>query len=253
MKKLTVIVISYNFENWIEKCLCSIVEQQTNFNFDIFIRDDKSTDYTREVIQNFVEKQPNRSRFRLFFENKNLGVNKNIELLISNCQSQYISHIDGDDYFIDPQKLQSQVDFLDENPEFVIHSTSYFHHLVDDTIYPSGWWYGPMKQVCDIQDIIHLNYVGFGRTFRNLFDEFKKLWSNPNWPIFYHDDWFLNFFIMKWGKSYFPFGYPTGNYRITATGKFASLTDEKKHQIEQECKVILLEEYHKFLEECNRI
>jgi glycosyltransferase involved in cell wall biosynthesis len=71
MKKLTVIVISYNFENWIEKCLCSIVEQQTNFDFDIFIRDDNSTDSTREVIQNFVEKQPNRSRFRLFFENKN--------------------------------------------------------------------------------------------------------------------------------------------------------------------------------------
>lgn len=116
IKKLTVIVISYNFERWIEKCLQSIAEHQTNFDFGIFIRDDSSTDSTRELIQNFIKAQNDRSRYRLFFEEENLGVNKNYELLISNCQSQYISHIDGDDYFINPQKLQFQVDFLDENP-----------------------------------------------------------------------------------------------------------------------------------------
>jgi glycosyltransferase involved in cell wall biosynthesis len=249
MKKLTVIVISYNFEKWIEKCLSSIVEQQTNFDFDVFIRDDNSTDSTRTVIMNFVNNQPDVSKFKLFFEDKNLGIHKNLELLIKNCESQYISHIDGDDYFTNQDRLQEQVDFLDQNTEFVIHSTSYFHHLANDTIYPSNWWYGPVKQVCDIQDIIHSNYVGFGRTFRNLFTEFNKLWSNPNWIIFYHEDWFFNFFIMKYGKSYFPFGYPSGNYRITGTGKMTKLPDEKKREIEVECGRILQEEYQKFLAE----
>ena len=58
---------------------------------------------------------------------------------------------------------------------------------------------------------------------------------------------------MKWGKSYFPDDYPSGNYRITTTGKFAHLPNEKKSQIEEDCKVILMSEYHKFLEESNRI
>ena len=71
MLKLTVLVVSYNFEKWIEQCLQSIVEQKTNFDFDIFIRDDNSTDLTRQIIKNFVESQDNKSRFKLFFEEVN--------------------------------------------------------------------------------------------------------------------------------------------------------------------------------------
>lgn len=249
MKKLTVIVLSYNFEKWIEKCLSSIVEQQTNFDFDIFIGDDNSTDSTRTVIMNFVNNQSDVSKFKLFFREENIGAHKNIELLIKNCESQYISYIDGDDYFTSPDRLQKQVDFLDQNPEFIIHSTSYFYHNQDDTITPQGWWYGPVKNVCEIEDISHINYILFGRTFRNLFTEFDKLWSNPNWREFYYADWFFNFFLMKYGKSFSPNDYPSGNYRITGLGQMTKLPDEKKREIEVECQGILYEEYQKFLAE----
>jgi len=247
MKKLTVIVISYNFEKWIEKCLSSIVEQQTNFDFDVFVRDDNSLDSTREIIKNFVDSHPDRSKFKLFFEDENLGIHKNFELLIKNCQSQYISHIDGDDYFTSPDRLQKQVDFLDQNPEFIIHSTSFFHHNQDDTITPQGWWHGPVIDICSLQDIIINNYVGFGRTFRNLSGEFEKLWSNPNWLIFYHEDWFFNFFLIKYGKSFWCSEYPSGHYRWTGTGKMSSLSLDDRYKIQRECERILEEEYQNYI------
>ena len=246
MSKLTVLVVSYNFEKWIEQCLQSIIEQKTNFDFDIFIRDDNSTDLTRQIIKNFVENQDNKSRFKLFFEEINLGIHKNYQILISNCESQYICYIDGDDYFTDPTRLQNQVDFLDQNPEYIIHSTSYKHHMSDDTIYPVGWWFGPLKVSCEIGDIVEKNLILFGRTFRNLGNEFEKLWNNENWLIIKWEDWFLNFFLLKYGKSCC-YDYPTGHYRQTGVGRLSSLPPDMVQYHEDECRKILRKEYENFL------
>jgi glycosyltransferase involved in cell wall biosynthesis len=242
--KLTVIVISYNFENYIEDCLRSIVSQKTDFDFDIFIRDDNSTDNTREVIQKFVNNQEDSSRFKLFFEPLNLGIHKNLEVLISQTDSDYINHIDGDDYYIDPTKLQSDVDFLDQNHEYIMRTSGYVYHLPDGTNYPfnEGWWFAPVKKELSQMDIIDVNYVSGGRTFRNLGKKFNALWSNDYWCDFYHEDWFMNFFLLSFGKC-FQYDGPQFCYRITGTGKLTGLSNDQLEKINTNCKEILKIEF----------
>ena len=111
--KVTVCVVTYNQELYIEQCLQSIVDQETNFYFDVLVSDDCSSDKTREIIQQFAEKYPN---IKLLLRDKNIGALENFVDTHKTATGEYICHIDGDDYWL-PTKLQKQTDFLDRNTE----------------------------------------------------------------------------------------------------------------------------------------
>ena len=125
MMKLSVIVPSYKFSKYIDDCLNSIVNQKTNFQFEILVRDDFSQDGSEGLIERIINQNSNPNIvFRYFKSSENLGCFGNIQLLLNKCSGEYIAYIDGDDYFTDEYKLQKQVDFLDENLEFSLHCTS---------------------------------------------------------------------------------------------------------------------------------
>jgi glycosyltransferase involved in cell wall biosynthesis len=128
--KLTVIVLTFNHERFISKALTSILNQKVDFDFQILVADDGSTDNTVNLIQQFANEIP--GKIILFQKQNNKGIKNNIFSLISAIQGLYIANLDGDDYWSDPLKLQKQIKFLDLHPEYngVFHDAKIVH--IDD-------------------------------------------------------------------------------------------------------------------------
>lgn len=106
-------IITYNHIDYISNALDGILTQKVNFDFEIVIGDDASTDNTQEIILQYQKKHPN--IIRPILHNKNVGMMKNMVLTLENCKGKYIALCEGDDYWIDPQKLQRQIEFMEDN------------------------------------------------------------------------------------------------------------------------------------------
>jgi glycosyltransferase involved in cell wall biosynthesis len=116
---VSVLFITYNHQNYVEQALGSILSQETSFPFEIVIGDDCSTDGTREFIEQAA--QQHKDRIRLSNPVKNIGAAENFIQLFNACVrggAKYIAYLEGDDYWIDKNKLQKQVDFLEKNPGY---------------------------------------------------------------------------------------------------------------------------------------
>lgn len=117
--KVSVFVLCYNQVKFIRKCLDSIVNQKTNFDFEVVVHDDCSDDGTKEVIEEYASKY---SFIKPIYESENQYILKNIYGVLKKsylkCNGDYIAYLEGDDYWTDEDKLQTQVDFLDNNPDF---------------------------------------------------------------------------------------------------------------------------------------
>lgn len=118
---LTVNVCTYNHKEWIGKCLDSILEQKTDFDFIVRIFDDASTDGTQDICRKYKEKYPD--IIELYFAEKNLGfvngVMQNPLRSYQNITTPYYLYIEGDDYRIDKDGFQIQVDALESHPECI--------------------------------------------------------------------------------------------------------------------------------------
>jgi len=136
-KIITVCVITYNHNEFISHALNSIAAQKTNFNYDILIADDCSTDGTKEKVLAFSK---SRSNVSLILQGSNVGPAKNFIELISTPKTKYISYLEGDDYWTDPYKLQKQVDYLEANPDVSCCATRFnaiYNNAVKKTLFPN--------------------------------------------------------------------------------------------------------------------
>lgn len=109
---VSVCVVTYNQEGYIRECLQSVVDQDTDFDFEVLVADDCSTDDTRSIVREFAEKYPH--ILTPIFHTKNIGAFNNYVFVHQAAKGKYIAHLDGDDYWL-PGKLQIQKKFLDEN------------------------------------------------------------------------------------------------------------------------------------------
>ena len=114
--KVSVLTITYNHERYIEQTVRSALMQQTDFEYEIVIGEDCSTDRTRDVLLRLADECPD--RLRLLFREQNLGGARNFADAFAHCRGEYIALLEGDDYWSDPQKLAKQVAFLDAHPEY---------------------------------------------------------------------------------------------------------------------------------------
>ena len=129
MLKLSISLITYNQEKYISEALDSILRQKTDFDFEIIIGDDASTDKTSEIIESYLQAYEN---IRFLKNDENLGIQKNISNVFKNCQGEYIALLEGDDYWLDENKLQKQVDFLDNNKNCVACFTDSYTFIDGD-------------------------------------------------------------------------------------------------------------------------
>ena len=124
--KLTLVTTTYNHGKYIEQCLKSILNQKTNFKYKLLVSDDGSTDNTRDILKVYQEKYP--EKLEVIYNKKNLGAMGNFVYTLNMVHTEYVALCDGDDYWTDKNKLQKQVDFLDNNKEYAIcfHQTLIF-------------------------------------------------------------------------------------------------------------------------------
>jgi glycosyltransferase involved in cell wall biosynthesis len=128
--KVTVCLVTYNQEAYISECLESVVTQNTDFDFDIIVSDDCSSDKTREIIKQYAEIYPN---IKTLFRKVNVGACENFIDTHDRATGQYVCHLDGDDYWL-PGKLQKQADFLDANPDCNLLWTRFLYQKGEETV-----------------------------------------------------------------------------------------------------------------------
>lgn len=113
--------LTYNHAPYIRQCLEGFVMQKTNFRFEAIVHDDASTDGTADIILEYANKYPNIIKPILETENQFSKCNGGIRRIMNEaCTGKYIALCEGDDYWIDPNKLQIQVDFLENHPEYTM-------------------------------------------------------------------------------------------------------------------------------------
>lgn len=136
MKKLSVLMITYNHEQYIAQALDSVLDQQVDFDYEIVIGEDCSTDSTREILKNYKAKFPD--RVVLLERGKNLGMIRNLVDTLQHCTGEYIALLEGDDYWTDVDKLQKQIAFLDAHNDvaFYCHNALVVYEDSDQESHP---------------------------------------------------------------------------------------------------------------------
>lgn len=128
--ELTVLVITYNHAGFIETAIDSVLTQETDFDYEVIISEDYSTDGTREIVERLAESHPD--RIRLFLSDRNLNDNTVVRRGLEAARGRYVALLDGDDFWTSSDKLQKQVDFLEANPD----CSSCFHNV--NVVYEGG-------------------------------------------------------------------------------------------------------------------
>ncbi|MEM6399437.1 MAG: glycosyltransferase family 2 protein, partial [Cyanobacteria bacterium P01_D01_bin.116] len=113
---VSVSLVTFNHEKFIAQAIESVLLQEVDFSYEIIIGEDFSSDKTREIVIEYQKQYPD--IIRLILPEENLGYygQKIFVQTLQACRGKYIALLDGDDYWTTPNKLQQQVDFLDNHP-----------------------------------------------------------------------------------------------------------------------------------------
>lgn len=115
---LSVVFITYNHEPYLRESLDSVLAQEVDFDYEIVVGEDCSTDHTRDILLEYKEKYPD--KIKLLFREKNLGrPTLNVYQTAMECKGRYIAFLEGDDYWTDIHKLQRQVDYLEKHSDYI--------------------------------------------------------------------------------------------------------------------------------------
>ena len=175
--KVSILMITYNHEKYIAEALDSVLMQEVDFDYEIVIGEDCSTDGTREIVLAYQRRHPD--RIRPLLPASNIGMIQNFVQTYQACRGELVAILEGDDFWTCSKKLQKQVDFLDAHPESAIcfTTTKVFYEEKDapDYLFPAQ-----CKEVSCIEDLLLGNFMQTCSVMcRNrLFGEF------PEWFFF---------------------------------------------------------------------
>lgn len=158
--------LAYNHEKYIRKMLDGCLAQRVNFKYEIIVHDDASTDKTAEIIKEYEEKYPN--IIVPIYEEENQYTKGTInDIIYEKVRGKYIAFCEGDDYWTDENKLQMQIDYLEEHPEcsFCFHdaiivwengtkSSDFF----PDKIFKSKVWHN-RNAVYNAGELVELGFI----------------------------------------------------------------------------------------------
>ena len=164
---VSVVMITYNHEQYIEEAIRGVALQNCNFNIEFIVANDRSTDKTDQIIKKYLPNLSILNNFDVKYTNHkdNKGMIPNFIWALQQATGKYIALCEGDDYWTDPLKLQKQVDFLEKNEE---HSIC-FHDvqiLQNGTIDPNKTDFTKKlykelnkKEALNISDLLKNNFI----------------------------------------------------------------------------------------------
>ncbi|QIL76399.1 glycosyltransferase family 2 protein [Hymenobacter sp. HDW8] len=213
---------TYNHESYIAQAIEGVVMQKTNFKYELVIGEDVSQDNTRQIVKDYQKRYPN--IIRLFLPEDNLGMVPMTKATYSLCTGKYIAWLDGDDYWTDPFKLQKQVDFLENNPEysFCFHKVIVINQLQNSSAESIDPAYKEGNDTLSIEHFIQIHNPVYTLSVlhRNVLGA-----TLPDWLFdLPYTDWGLYFILCKYGKAKY-FREVMGVYRIHKGGAYSGQTN----------------------------
>ncbi len=176
--KVSVCMIVYNHEDYLEDAIKGVLAQKTNFDVEFIISNDASTDNSEKVILKLIEEN-NAIKVNYINHTKNKGMIKNFIFSLEKCKGKYIALCEGDDYWTDSLKLQKQVDFMEANSDYsgCFHDTLIkFEENPNAALQP---WRVYDKQTFSVFDTISRTSLFHTTSF--FFK--RKLLNIPNWFV----------------------------------------------------------------------
>jgi glycosyltransferase involved in cell wall biosynthesis len=132
---VSVCMITYGHEKYIEEAINSVLMQECNFEYELIVSNDCSLDKTDLVIQTILKTHPKAHCIKYFNQQKNLGMMPNSVFVLEKSLGDYIAICEGDDFWNDKLKLQKQVDFLRERKDcsLCFHNASVLNEITNTT------------------------------------------------------------------------------------------------------------------------
>ncbi len=188
--KVSVLITTHNREAFITQTIDSVLMQEVNFDYEIVVGDDGSTDHTREILVALQKAHPNKIRL-LLHEKKLEGApgKLNFVATLAACEGEYVALLDSDDYWTNIHKLQMQVDFLESHPECAIC----FHNVLaladDGGLEPKTLCPPDQKEISTLEDLLS----------RNLIPTCSALFRRGQFDGF--PEWYFKVVVVDWPSS----------------------------------------------------
>lgn len=233
MANLTCFVHSYNSEKFISRCLDSILSQKTYHNFKVLIIDDCSTDDTDSIVFKYLKKYNN---IYFFKTTQNCGLGKKCLISLESeikefVNSDYLFRIDYDDYIIDQNKFEKQINILESNKKLIASCHHYRTQTENGDLYDET---NAIVGVYSCKEILRFYIFNQANTynhtstymFRNIF-----MCSQP--PLFRKTSWafgdiLFNFDFLRFGDVHYS-DEIMSVYYIHKRGCWTGLSEDKKN------------------------
>ncbi|WP_113922800.1 glycosyltransferase [Cognataquiflexum aquatile] len=221
---LSVCMITYKHSEFLATAIEGVLIQETNFKVELIISDDASPDRTEEVVQKYLNKSNGSIEIVYHKHSINMGAIPNFEWTLKQCSGKYIAICEGDDYWTDPDKLQRQVDFLENNSKYVLsfHDRSVVNtkgELLRKSSLPTS-----IKRDLNFSDLAQGVFTVPTQTvvFRNCIRNFPKDFSSV-----LNGDTFLFLLLAEKGSFYYEKEISGTSYRVHNGGVWSSINYEK--------------------------
>jgi glycosyltransferase involved in cell wall biosynthesis len=227
--KVSAMILTYNHERFIGQAIEGFLIQKTDFPCELVVIDDCSTDGTRDVIRRYWEQWPD--RIRVILNRHNIGARPSTVRAYAACRGQYVASTDGDDYWVCPDKLQRQADFLDSHPACAMCFHSVTAVWDDGRREPVVMRPPRVKEIYTLADLLECNLLQACSPMyrKGLFDR------HPVWlyvtPVM---DWAHHVLHAQYGDIGY-FDEPMGVYRQHRGGAYSDLCVADKLRIAIEC------------------
>jgi glycosyltransferase involved in cell wall biosynthesis len=214
---VSVCLITYNHEEYVAQAIESVLVQETPFPFEIRIGEDHSTDGTREIVESYGKRFP--EKIRLNLQETNRGLLRNFLSTFESCRGEYVALLDGDDFWTDSGKLRKQAEFLDRHAECSIcfHQTQVL--LANGTLCDENYTRPDQPPLTSIEALFETNFIATCSAMlrRRAVPEIPDWYVTSPW-----EDWPLYLLVADRGRI----GYLPGAmavYRSHGSGLWSGL------------------------------
>ncbi len=234
-KILSVRLLAYNHSKYISECIEAILNQETNYDYEIVIAEDASTDGTREICIKYAEQYPDRIRLLLNDRKNNMSIYGKPSGLFNSIysnfmiNSKYVAMCEGDDLWCDPLKIQKSVDYLENHFDTVL-------------CFGNSLLYNTTKPETQLERMVHFNEcrtLTSEEVLNTLFQTSNIIYRNglidkydPRALNILSGDLLLKVKMSQKGKIYFISDIKPSIYRVHQFGSYGPLGKIKKLQID---------------------
>ena len=193
---LSVFMLAYNHEPYIAQAIQSILDQKIDLDFELVIGEDCSTDRTRAIILEFKEKYP--EKIKVIENTTNVGMHENFLRTLFSCKGKYLCICEGDDYWINPDKLTIQYQFLESNPGYVLVCGNHKRYIQNTHTFDRGNPVSVTDHDIGFEKLIRFNCITTATImFRNVL---KREDFAPDFFSIISCDWYLYMKLLNHGK-----------------------------------------------------